>query len=52
MLHKMFPKSILKIKELETLEVIQVSEFFSSTYSCSFNTDMAVRMHSLLFFVL
>lgn len=52
MLYKMLPKSMLEMKEMETLVVIQVSEFFSSTSSCSFNTDMAIRMYSLPFLCL
>lgn len=47
MLHKTLPKSILKMKEMGTLVVIHISEFFSFTYSCNFNTDMAVRMYYL-----
>lgn len=52
MLHKMFSKSILKMKEIGTLVLTYVSEFFSSTYNCSFNTDMAVRLYYLPFLCL
>lgn len=40
------------MKEMGTLESLQDSEFFISTHSCSFNTDMAVIMYSLPFLCL